>query len=108
METSVNERIKIIMEKNNISITSLSKRIGVAQTTLNRQISGEGNVTLATVCLLLDSFKDISAEWLLRGTGEMQLSNNSQPQQENNSPAIINGKFEVDEKGYLRLKFNKI
>ena len=107
METSVNERIKMIMEKNNISITSLSKRIGVAQTTLNRQISGEGSVTLATVCLLLNSFKDISAEWLLRGTGEIQLSNNAQPQPEKSSHNKVVGQIEIDNVGCLTFKMNQ-
>ena len=109
MNETIIQRIKKIIDANNMSITSLSNKLNIVQTTLNRQLSGEtSSIPVGTIEAILHYFPDVSAEWLLRGTGEMQLSNNSQPQQENNTPAIINGKFEVDEKGYLRLKFNKI
>lgn len=102
MDSDVNQRIKTFMDKNDISITSLSKRIGVAQTTLNRQISGDGNVTLATVCLFLDSFKDISAEWLLRGEGNILKC--CEPQQQCISHGRIVGEIEMDENNRLIFK----
>lgn len=108
MENGIIQRINKLILEYRLSLTTLSKKIGIPQPTLYRQMSGDSTLSLNTIYAILHHFPDISAEWLLRGTGEMQLSDNAQPQQENNSPAIINGKFEVDGKGYLRLKFNKI
>ncbi len=100
MEDSVLQRVKEFMDRYNISVTALSKKINVAQTTLNRQIQGDGIVSLATICSILDCFKDISAEWLLRGEGTMT-------KEENKS----NGKCDerkfvvcVDKDGFLKLE----
>ena len=40
---------------------------------MNQQLKKERAVSLDTVMLILSSFEDISAEWLLRGNGDMLL-----------------------------------
>ena len=97
MESSVLQRVKEIMDVYNISVTALSKKINVAQTTLNRQIQGEGVISLTTICLILDYFKDISAEWLLRGEGEMIKGVNCMPKS-------FNARIEIDDDGNLKIK----
>ena len=57
-----------------MSVTSLGKKIGVPQATLNSQIRGDRALSLLTISALLDYFPDVSAEWLLRGKGEMLLT----------------------------------
>lgn len=47
---------------------------GLAQNTLNRQLNGVRELSLATVNAILSTFEDISSEWLLRGKGTMLLS----------------------------------
>lgn len=71
MENSVKQRIKEIASLKDISITALSKIIQVPQPTLNRQINTEAPMTLSNILLILNHFPDISAEWLLRGVGNM-------------------------------------
>lgn len=71
MENSVKQRIKEIISLKDISITALSKIIQVPQPTLNRQINTEAPMTLSNILLILNHFPDISAEWLLRGVGNM-------------------------------------
>lgn len=71
MENSVKQRIKEITPLKDISITALSKIIQVPQPTLNRQINTEAPMTLSNILLILNHFPDISAEWLLRGVGNM-------------------------------------
>lgn len=71
MENSVKQRIKEITSLKDISITALSKIIQVPQPTLNRQINTEAPMTLSNILLILNHFPDISAEWLLRGVGNM-------------------------------------
>lgn len=41
------------------------------QKRLSRQLNGGATVTFETISSILESFPDISAEWLLRGEGEM-------------------------------------
>lgn len=99
MESFVLQRVKEIMDRYNISVTALSKKINVAQTTLNRQIQGEGIVSLATICSILDCFKDVSAEWLLRGEGTM-IKGEEKTNDKSERKFVVC----VDENGYLKLE----
>lgn len=72
MEDAVLQRIKSLINSEGISITSLSKSIGIPQPTLNRQINGESSMNLITINSLLNYYKDVSAEWIMRGEGSMK------------------------------------
>lgn len=82
METTVAKRIKSILNDNQISIAAFAKMIGMLQVTCNRQIRGDQAVSLAMIEGFLHVFPDISAEWLLRGEGEMYKSNSGSVQVE--------------------------
>ena len=82
METTVAQRIKSILNDNQISIAAFAKMIGMLQVTCNRQIRGDQAVSLAMIEGFLHVFPDISAEWLLRGEGEMYKSNSGSVQVE--------------------------
>lgn len=71
METTVIQRLKKVIEQKRLSVTALGKLIGVHPSTLNRQFNGESAMTLSTIDAFLQYFGDVSAEWLLRGDGEM-------------------------------------
>ena len=73
MEGSVLERIIDLQRKKSRSVREFASRIGAKQNTLNQQLKKERAVSLDTVMLILSSFEDISAEWLLRGNGDMLL-----------------------------------
>ena len=75
METTVAQRIKSILNDNQISIAAFAKMIGMLQVTCNRQIRGDQAVSLAMIEGFLHVFPDISAEWLLRGEGDMYKPN---------------------------------
>ena len=75
-------RIKSILNDNQISIAAFAKMIGMLQVTCNRQIRGDQAVSLAMIEGFLHVFPDISAEWLLRGEGEMCKSNSGSAQVE--------------------------
>lgn len=74
MESSVAQRIKSVLEAKQISIAAFSKMIGMQQVTCNRQIRGDQAVSLGLIEGFLKEFDEISAEWLLRGKGEMLIS----------------------------------
>ena len=62
------ERIKEIIAYSGLSDRAFAIKCGLAQNTLNRQLNGVRELSLATVNAILSTFEDISSEWLLRGT----------------------------------------
>lgn len=74
MESLVAQRVKSVLESKQISIAAFSKMIGMQQVTCNRQLRGDQAVSLGLIEGFLKEFDDVSAEWLLRGKGEMLIS----------------------------------
>lgn len=66
----INQRIKEVLQKNDLSVAAFSKEVGIGQTTLNRQLNGDARVSVDTIKAFLHRFKNVSAEWLLRGVGD--------------------------------------
>lgn len=96
MEYSVKQRIKDLLSINRISITTLSKAIGVPQPTLNRQINTDAPMTLNNILLILDYFTSISSEWLLRGKGDMLIYPDiDQPLEKKSSPIKYYAEVEI-------------
>ena len=75
MENLITQMVREFLSYNSISINSLAKQINVAQATLNPQLRGDRTLAANIVVKILEAFPDISAEWLLRGEGEMYRSN---------------------------------
>lgn len=82
MENLISQRVREFLSCNSISINSLAKQINVAQATLNPQLRGDRTLAANIVVKILEAFPDISAEWLLRGEGEMCKSNSGSEQAE--------------------------
>lgn len=68
------ERVKQLIDCKSKSVREFSSMINVKQVTLNQQITGSRSLSLDVVTAILNSFEDVSAEWLMRGKGEMFLS----------------------------------
>lgn len=71
------ERIKALVDCKAKSVREFSRLINVKQVTLNQQLAGTRGLSLEIVLAILNSFESVSAEWLLRGTGAMFISENS-------------------------------
>lgn len=71
---SMIERIKEVIVYSGLSDRAFAIKCGLAQNTLNRQLNGVRELSLATVNAILTTFENISSEWLLRGKGTMLLS----------------------------------
>lgn len=56
--------------------TQFAKRLGVTQSSLNRVMRGATEISFKLVNALLTEFNEISAEWLIRGTGTMLSDDN--------------------------------
>lgn len=49
MENTIIQRIREILDKYELSVTSLAKKLCMSQPTLNRQLTGENSLSLETV-----------------------------------------------------------
>ena len=82
MESLIIQRISSILDHNKITKQNLANEINMNQTTLGRQLKGEQALSAKLIEGFLHVFPDISAEWLLRGEGEMYKSNSGSVQVE--------------------------
>lgn len=74
MDKTINERIKILFEKSGErSIRSYALKIGVPPTTLNECIKGS-EPRYSLLKAVMDGEPSVSAEWLIRGAGNMEIS----------------------------------
>lgn len=76
MKELVLQRIIRLLKERSNSENQFAKLIGANQRTINQQLKKERSLSLDTVLSVLSSFEDISAEWLLRGEGEMYKADN--------------------------------
>lgn len=111
MENPIIQRVREFLSCNSISINSLAKQINVAQATLNPQLRGDRTLAANIVVKILETFPDISAEWLLRGEGEMCKSNSGSAQVEatvtpSQDESIWKAKYEAIKECYDTLASN--
>lgn len=64
---AITERLKKIMEDHGLSSSQMADRIGVQRSAISHILSGRNKPSLDFILKVLDSFSDISSEWLLRG-----------------------------------------
>ena len=69
----VRKRLQQVMLEYDSNPTQLEGIYKVNQKTLNNHINGNVEVSVSTILLVLDAFPDLSADWLLRGKGDMHL-----------------------------------
>lgn len=74
----IRKRLKDILLHYNETINSISSD-NAMQTRFSRQVNGGASITYETILRFLEVFPEVSAEWLLRGKGEMILSDNLPP-----------------------------
>ena len=68
------QRLRQIKDVLGISENEFAKRLGIAQSTLNSYTLGKRKPSSEFSENLLNTFVDISAEWFMRGEGEMLIS----------------------------------
>ena len=68
--SEVRNRINAVLSENGLTQNSVAAGDTAAQKRLNSQLSHGSNLTLDTILRVLDAYPDVSADWLLRGSGE--------------------------------------
>ena len=65
-------RIKEVITYSGLSERGFAIKCGLKPTTINNQLIGKREISLATIIAISSSFEEISAEWLLRGSMLLQ------------------------------------
>ena len=82
-ETELNmarERLKCCIERSGKSFSMIAGGAGTnMQTKMSRQINFDTMLTFDVIYHILQTFPNVSAEWLIRGEGEMDKSNHFAP-----------------------------
>ena len=71
LENAVRGRIKQLQKEKNFTENGLAAGDTSAQKRLNRQLSHGAGISLDTLLRILEACPDVSADWLLRGSGDM-------------------------------------
>ena len=75
---AITERVKKIMEDNELSSSQMADRIGVQRSAISHILAGRNKPSLDFILKVLESFSDVSSEWLLRGQKEEVSSGQNQ------------------------------
>ena len=70
-------RITKLIESTGLNPTAFAAKIGVQQMTLWGQLNGKRKLSLETVLAILNAYPEVSAEWLMRGVGDMTKGNDA-------------------------------
>lgn len=73
---SISLRLKAVLDYSGLSLRAFSIKCGISQPTLDKQIKGLRGVSIETITSVLNTYPDISSEWLIRGTGNMLTADN--------------------------------
>ena len=71
LDTEVRSRVRQLQTEKGFTENGIAQGDASAQKRINRQLSHGAALTLDTVLRILEAYPDVSADWLLRGIGEM-------------------------------------
>lgn len=63
----ITDRVKKIMEDNGLSSSQMADRIGVQRSAISHILSGRNKPSLDFILKVLESFENVSSDWLLKG-----------------------------------------
>lgn len=69
------ERIKQVKSYANLTTRAFALKLNLNQPSVDRMMKGVYAVNMNLVAAILEHFPEISAEWLMRGDGQMLLQN---------------------------------
>lgn len=75
MENVVLQRIKVLCDSKGLNKASLARAINMPHMTVNQYMNGERKFSFEFVQAILNTYDDLSAEWLIKGEGDMYKTN---------------------------------
>lgn len=82
MEDIIRQRIIAIFQEKKTNPTRFSGEDKAMQKRLPRQLNGGASITSEMILGILNTYPDVSAEWLLRGKGEMLIASSQNEEKE--------------------------
>lgn len=89
MEEELRSRFKEVLNFYNSNINQLTNGESSTQVRLSRQINKGASITYDTIVILLEAFPKVSAEWLLRGKGEMIVASSQESTEKVNTEGLF-------------------
>lgn len=89
------DRIKELISAKNSNVNSFAREIGISQRTLNNYVLLGRLPSYETIHAILHRCPDVSAEWLMRGTGSMYITDDL--------PALRGDETEHEENLHVKL-----
>lgn len=75
-EGTISSRIREIIQAAGITDNAFAKKIGITQSVIASMFQRGTEPSAKVITSILNTFEDISSEWLLRGNGAMLISDN--------------------------------
>lgn len=75
-EGTISSRIREIIQSTGITDNAFAKRIGITQSVIASMFQRGTEPSAKVITSILGKFENISAEWLIRGIGNMLISDN--------------------------------
>lgn len=72
-DESVNKRVMTYLKSKSLTIKALAGQLGINEKTLGNKLIGRVRIDMDTAMSMLEHFENLSAEWLFRGSGPMEL-----------------------------------
>ena len=103
------DRIKELIAYTGLSDRAFAIKCGLKQNTFSRQLNGLNEVSTQTALSILSTYPEISAEWLLRGKGEMLLASEQPTEAEDRMNKLIDTiTFQQDTIKNLQARINEL
>lgn len=81
--STINGRIREIIQSSSVTDSAFAKKIGVTQSVIASMFQRGTEPSAKVIASILLTYEDISSEWLLRGKGEMLISDNFKKDESN-------------------------
>lgn len=102
-------RIKELIEYSGLSTRAFALKCGIKDNTFSNQLNGVRDVSLNTITSILLTFENISAEWLMRGKGEMLLTSEQPTEAKDRMNKLIDTiAFQQDTINNLQRRINEL
>ena len=79
MDSTINQRIKAVIDDSGLTLSSFSRLIGIAQTSLRDCVVKNSEPKFSTLDKVIKANPLINPEWLLTGIGQMKKGEDSGP-----------------------------
>lgn len=83
------KRIEELLNYYEISASALADKIGIQRSSISHILSGRNNPSLDFVLKILDNFPEITFDWLVKGKGEIYISEKIVEQKKDSTPTLF-------------------